>query len=163
MNSGRVDRTGAGADRYEYRFSTRKPRGRSMIDITAALRSFNRRKQGWPRERTREIATAIHTQTGGEIAWDDEAGECWARIIVEDKTVVMICACGPLLILKEGLVLPAGLEKLAIPEITVTFLEERILRCDKEVIIAAFKDSTFNDRVISTDQFSADELWFVTV
>jgi hypothetical protein len=134
-----------------------------MIDVTADLRSFNERKQGWPRERTREIATAIHAQTGGEIAWDDEAGECWARIIVEDKTVVMICACGPLLILKEGLALPAGLEKLAIPEITVTSFKERILRCDKEVITAAFKGSAFNDRVISTDQFSADELWFVTV
>jgi hypothetical protein len=134
-----------------------------MIDITADLRSFVERKQGWPRERTREIATAINAQIGGEIVWDDEAGECWARIIVEDKAVVMICACGPLLIQKEGLALPAGLEKLAIPEITVTSFEERILRCDKEVITAAFKDSTFSDRVISTDQFSADELWFVTV
>jgi hypothetical protein len=134
-----------------------------MIDITADLRSFNEMKQGWPRERTREITAIINSRVNGEITWDDEAGECWARILLQDRAVVMVCACGPLLVLEESVDRLAEAEKFAIPTITVPSFGERILRCDVEVIKTAFRDSKFNTRVMDTEQFSVDELWFVTV
>jgi hypothetical protein len=103
----------------------------------------------------------------GELDWDEDAGEDWARVLTGGKVAVLVSLIGPLAIVigdatgwdraeaGEG---PGGVVVLEVPG-----LDAVVLRCDPGVLRAAFGDRVVDNPALDADAFSAGDLWFATV
>ena len=154
-----------------------------MIDITATMESFIAGKAGWRRQRGAELARATARQLGGELDWDEDAGEDWARVLTGGKVAVLVSLTGPLAIVigdrtgwsgpeaskNSGIGEAAGVDEVAgagagaVVVIEVPELDATVLRCDPGVLRAAFGDRVVDNPALDADAFSAGDLWFCTV
>jgi len=134
-----------------------------VIDVTPQLQAFIGRRSAWPIESSIELASAIATRVRGTVDWDGGAAEGWARILVVDGSVGAVSMQGPLLLLTEAAAAEVTDLSTEFALIEVHELGALVLRCDREVLREAFGDRAACHPALKTDQFSAADLWFVSI
>jgi hypothetical protein len=134
-----------------------------MIDITPVLESFIVRRPGWRPEFSVQAAAAIARELVTHVAWDEGAGEDWARVLAGDQGGVMIFMAGPLVVASHDVAQRVRMAAGDLPAVTVPTLDAAVLSCQAEALRAAFGDRVWDHPALNVERFSADELWFCTV
>lgn len=132
-----------------------------MTDISAVLHDLARSRRESSRREARELLRAVTIATAGEIAWDDEAGEDWATVMIGRSIAAYVLMLAPLVIVQE-----AHLENLravagdSAAIISVRDMDEDVFRADRHAL-----DALFGDRAgdLDASQFSATDLWFHSI
>jgi len=138
-----------------------------VIDVTANVASFSAGQAGWRRSQGAELAREAARGLGGELDWDEDAGEDWARVLTGGKVAALISLIGPLAVVigtgARWQPPEADADAGAVVVIKVPGLDAAVLRCDPGVLRAAFGDRVVDNPALDADAFSVSDLWFATV
>jgi hypothetical protein len=133
-----------------------------MLDITQQIQSCIEQRGTWSNTKSVETAKRIARTIGGQVSWDEEAGECWARVLEGRKVVTIVAVDIPLMIILEEksgcAIVPAEFVVVNVPS-----MDQRVMSCDADTFGHAFGMRRLGSPAINLNEFSADELWFVTV
>lgn len=130
------------------------------MDIGDGLRAAISRGR-WSRLAVGQAALALAEISGGDVDWDEDAGECWARVLVEGRLVGLISAVIPFAIVDAGLessnwgtggAVVINVEDFDLPD----------MFCSSEVLVSAFGSSP-RLYFLDVGGFSANDLWYSTV
>ncbi|TDO47155.1 hypothetical protein EV643_10946 [Kribbella sp. VKM Ac-2527] len=134
-----------------------------MIDLTQALTDLvlSGAVESWSEAQVADRLTDFTAALGGQIDWDDAAGEKWAQIEGHDAPLVYLSVHAPLLVLNEELVSdsfsPEGLTIVRVPS-----MHASVLTCDREVLRQFFGVEDFTSE-FDDSRFSFSDLYYQTV
>jgi hypothetical protein len=133
-----------------------------MNDLTEALLNFESARSGWRVSTSLAVAEALAVAVQGEVDWDREAGEDWARVIRDRQEEALVHMRGPLALVRRSVSAPrvSGFPEHSL--IHVPDLAEPSLRADPAVLVAVF-GARADEGSLATRQFSADDLYVSTV
>lgn len=115
----------------------------------------------WSRLMVGDAALALAETSGGDVDWDEDAGECWARVLVEGRLAGLISAAIPFAIVDIRL----ENSNWSARGVVVIYVEDFDLPgmfCSGEVLASAFGSSPRLD-LLGISSFSANDLWYSTV
>jgi hypothetical protein len=130
------------------------------MDIGDGLREATS-KGRWSRLAVGEAALALAEMSGGDVDWDEGAGECWARVIVDGRLAGLISAAIPFAIVDAGL----ENRNWGAGGVVIIYVEDFDLpgmSCPVETLASAFGSSPRLD-LLDAGRFSANDLWYSTV
>jgi hypothetical protein len=98
------------------------------------------------------------------ISWDEESGEEWAKIMHYDSVIAYINATIPIIMIKTGEVSKAIIPELEkkYPIIPFTNPEQKEFSVNMSAFERAFPDNKWRNAICEPDNFSAQELYFMT-
>lgn len=133
-----------------------------MMDVSRQIRAYASAKNGWLLSRSMELAQVIARYVKGRVDWDEGAGESWCQVVVDRKTFAFVSMAGPLiLMLSAGQVSSSSFPDVEV--ITLPTLDRPVLTASRQVLEEAFGVEVLTAAAFDAKQFSAEELWFVTV
>lgn len=131
-------------------------------DLSRHFYAATRGRPQWTRDRARSLAESVTASLpNAQLDWDEDAGEDWARVVVDQWVVALVRIPIPLL-----LVLRAEARDLSAmdPEVVVVPLDDMDspdLRASTECILDAFPEREPSP-TLNPGAFSAMDLWYAT-
>jgi hypothetical protein len=134
-----------------------------VIDVGSSLRAVMEVGRDWSADRALEIARSIATDAGGDVDWDDEAGEEWVRVVRANRPIAVLLCARPLAFAVEEVADALRRACVDLEVIVVPAMDEPILTSDHDVLAALFGDRVLDSEAFAAESFSVEELWFATV
>ncbi|KJY38932.1 hypothetical protein VR46_29195 [Streptomyces sp. NRRL S-444] len=133
-----------------------------MIDISESLRRLSRDPASWSEAAATTFATSLAHSCKAFVDWDADADEAWISILIQDGRAAMVSTKLPLVIALDKIPVDATDSTCGRTTISVPSFDAPVLYCDSSVLDVAF-DGENGLRTLSTEGFSANDLWFATV
>jgi hypothetical protein len=132
------------------------------IDITTQLVEAGRLRSDWAPRRSQSLARAL-TQAipDARLDWDEDAGEEWVRVLVDQFVVALVRASTPLVIAVRGEL--SHLQDIDSGPVVVIVddLETPWLTATEESLRLAFPEREVSP-TLDPAAFSGMDLWFAT-
>ena len=119
-------------------------------------------RNGWSVSTSLAVAEALAVAVQGQVDWDRDAGEDWARVIRDRQEEALVHMRGPLALVRRSVSAP---RVPGFPEdslIQVSDLAEPSLRADPAVLVAVFGPRA-DEGSLAKGEFTADDLYVSTV
>jgi predicted nucleic acid-binding protein len=115
----------------------------------------------WSSEAARDTATTLAHSSGGEVDWDEGAGEEWLRIIDGTRLIALVSTVLPLIFALRNKSESEGFSE-DVVVVPVDDFDAVQLSCSLAILSEAFGASE-RLRVLDPKRFSANDLWYATV
>jgi hypothetical protein len=132
-----------------------------MMNLDDTLRNAASASKSWSSRDAHKVASGLAHDSGGEVDWDEDAGEDWLRVVDGANLVALVSVMLPLVFLRNDFNRPRTsiANVLTVP---VDDFDTAEFKCSLGSLNEAFG---LSDRLSSLDLggFSVNDLWYATV